>query len=111
LPWRLLKVIATGRALRIEFDMGDDSCVLPLGIVVLESRTSVEPVALSKDLVRAGTTRSGVPIACPSVLAVGVGVVRPASPLENRELLHAPISPGWSQELLDRTCCPRSPGR
>lgn len=89
MPWRLSAINDAARTVDIYFVEGDGDCVLPQGIQVDETPTSVTIDALSSQLSSANSS-------CASLLKTGWATVRLKSALANRVLLHPAVASGWA---------------
>lgn len=90
LPWSLVGVRAGGRVLRIRYAAGG-GCVRPVGVQVIESSTRVLIAPRSRAFDSPG---SG---ACTAELRLAFAEIALRSPLGHRSLVHAALSPGWTQ--------------
>lgn len=89
MPWRLSAIHDGAKTVEIYFAEGDGYCVVPRGVHVEQTPTSVTIGAVSSQSVSAGE-------ACPSVLKIGWVTVQLTSALGDRPLLHAAVASGWT---------------
>lgn len=89
MPWRLSAISDTAKTVEIYFAEGDGSCVVPQGVHVEQTSTSVTIEVVSNQTASAGE-------ACPSVLKTGWVTVQLTSALGERALLHPAVASGWT---------------
>lgn len=89
MPWRLSAINDKAKTVEIYFAEGDGSCVVPQGVHVEQTSTSVTIESVSNQTASAGE-------ACPSVLKIGWVTVQLTSALGDRALLHPAVASGWT---------------
>jgi hypothetical protein len=90
MPWELLGVRDGGRTLVIFYASGDGYDIKNIGFRVLETTTSVELIAISRDTKTGGEE--------PGNYATGAARILLSRPLGQRALLHPPTA--WSADYL-----------
>jgi hypothetical protein len=96
MPWRLVSISNGGRTLIVYYVSGDGvrpDGVNAIGFQIIQTRRSVELIAVSRDA-NTGRDEAGS-------LAIGYGVITLTQPLNGRSLLHAPTNSGWPASLLN----------
>ncbi len=88
MPWRLSAINDTAKTVEIYFAEGDGTCVVPRGVHVEQTPTSVTIDPLSH--------QDSVQTMCPSVLKIDWVTVQLTSALGDRALLHAAVASGWT---------------
>ncbi len=84
MPWRLLGLGT--QSLDIEYEAGDNYCVVPVGATV-EYGTSAVSVEVISRVAHSGS--------CGSAGVLGRGLIELSQPLGGRALLHVAVDPAW----------------